>query len=88
MRENTVDAAKEKHVPIIEKKGNTYTVKVGIVAHPMEENHYIEFIELQTEARIYHAFLDPGKKPEAAFDVNGKVLGARAYCNIHGLWKS
>jgi superoxide reductase len=88
MRENSVDAVKEKHVPIIAKQGNSYTVKVGIVAHPMEEKHYIEFIELRTEARVYRAFLDPGKKPEAAFDVNGKVLGARAYCNIHGLWKS
>jgi superoxide reductase len=88
LKENSVDAAKEKHVPVIEKNGNTYTVKVGSVAHPMEEKHYIEFIELLTEARVYRAFLSPGKKPEAVFDVHGKVLGARAYCNVHGLWKS
>jgi len=88
LKENSVDAAKEKHVPVIEKNGNVYTVKVGSVPHPMEKEHYIEFIELLTEARVYHAFLDPGKKPEATFTVEGKVIGAREYCNIHGLWKS
>ena len=88
LKENTVEAAVEKHVPVIEKQGTTYTVKVGSVAHPMEEKHYIEFIELMTEARVYHAFLDPGKPPQASFDVSGEVTGARAYCNIHGLWKS
>lgn len=87
-KENTVDAALEKHVPVIEQEGNTFTVKVGSVEHPMEENHYIEFIELLTEARVYRAFLNPGKKPQAAFDVQGTVIGARAYCNLHGLWKS
>lgn len=88
LKENSVDAAKEKHVPVIEKKGDRYAVNVGSIAHPMEEKHYIEFIELFTEARVYRAFLDPGKKPQAEFDVHGKVLGARAYCNVHGLWKS
>lgn len=88
LKENTVDASKEKHVPVIEVKGNTYTVKVGSVPHPMEETHYIEFIELLTESRVYRAYLDPGKKPEAEFDIHGKVLGAREYCNIHRLWKS
>ena len=88
LKENSVEAALEKHVPVIEHKGSTYTVQVGSVAHPMEEKHYIEFIELVTEARVYRAFLDPGKKPMAEFDVHGKVLGARAYCNVHGLWKS
>ena len=86
--ENTVDAAVEKHVPVIEKSGNTYTVKVGSVPHPMEEKHHIEFIELITEARVYRAHLDSGKSAEASFDVNGEVLFARAYCNLHGLWKS
>jgi superoxide reductase len=88
LKENSVDAAVEKHVPVIERSGTTYTVKVGSVTHPMEEKHYIEFIELVTEARVYRAYLDPGKKPEASFEVNGPVLGAREYCNIHGLWKS
>ena len=88
LKENTVDAAVEKHVPVIEKNGNIYTIKVGQVAHPMEENHHIEFIELLTEARVYRACLTPGKPAEAAFDINGDVKGARAYCNMHGLWKS
>ena len=88
LQENTVDAAIEKHVPVLEKSGDTVTVKVGSVAHPMEEQHYIEFIELVTEARSYHAFLDPGKSAEASFDIKGDVLFARAYCNLHGLWKS
>jgi len=88
MKENSVDAAKEKHVPVIEKKGDTYRVKVGSTAHPMEEKHYIEFIELMTEQRTYRAFLSPGKEPQAEFVVHGKVIGARALCNIHGLWKS
>lgn len=88
LKANTVDAAKEKHVPVIEVKGNTYTVKVGSVPHPMEEKHYIEFIELLTESRVYRAYLEPGKKPEAEFEIHGKVLGAREYCNIHGLWKN
>ncbi len=87
-QENTVDAAVEKHVPVIEQSGNTCTVKVGSVAHPMEEKHYIELIELHTESRVYQAYLDPGKAPEATFDINGEITGARAYCNIHGLWKS
>jgi len=85
---NTVDAAKEKHVPVIEKKGDTYTVQVGSVEHPMEEKHYIEFIELHTEARVYRAYLSPGKRPLASFDIHGKVTGAMEYCNVHGLWKS
>jgi superoxide reductase len=88
LKENSVDAAKEKHVPVIEKKGDSYTVKVGSLAHPMEEKHYIEFIELMTENRIYRAFLSPGKEPQAEFEVHCKVIGARALCNIHGLWKS
>ncbi len=88
MQENSMDAAVEKHIPVLEKNGDTMTVKVGSVAHPMEEQHYIEFIELITEARSYHAFLDPGKSSEASFDIKGDVLSARAYCNLHGLWKS
>ena len=88
LKENTVDAAVEKHVPVIEKSGNTYTVKVGSVPHPMEEKHYIEFIELITEARVYRAHLSPGKPAEASFDIKGEVLFAREYCNMHGLWKS
>ena len=85
---NKVDAAVEKHVPIIEKDGDMVTVSVGSVAHPMEESHYIEFIQLVTEARTYTAHLDPGKEPKASFDTKGDVVSARAYCNLHSLWKS
>jgi superoxide reductase len=87
-KENSVDAAIEKHVPVIQKKDNTYTVKVGSVAHPMLDEHYIEFVEIFTEARVYRAFLNPGENPEASFDIKGDVKSARAYCNLHGLWKS
>ncbi|MCP4629034.1 MAG: desulfoferrodoxin [bacterium] len=88
LQENSVDAALEKHVPVIEKSGSVVTVKVGSVAHPMEENHYIEFIELHTASRVYHAHLKPGKTAEASFDINADVRYARAYCNLHGLWKN
>ena len=88
MKENTVDAAKEKHVPVIEKKGSSVTVKVGSVEHPMEEKHYIEFIEVMTDAKIYRQYLKPGGKPAATFEIEGDVITAREYCNLHGLWKS
>jgi len=87
MVENTVDASKEKHVPVIEKSGNKVTVKVGSVAHPMEGKHYIEFIELMADGKVYRKFLKPGEKPEATFEVTAAKLAAREYCNLHGLWK-
>ena len=86
MTENTVDAAKEKHVPVIEDQGNGYLVKVGEVAHPMEAKHYIEWIELIADSKAYRQFLKPGDKPEAFFEVTGGSVSAREYCNIHGLW--
>jgi superoxide reductase len=85
--ENTVDAAKEKHVPVIERNGDTVTVKVGSVAHPMEEKHYIEWIELIADGRSYKKFLKPGDKPEAIFMCKAEKLSAKEYCNLHGLWK-
>jgi superoxide reductase len=86
-KENTVDAAKEKHVPVIEKTGEaTIIVKVGSVPHPMEEKHYIEWIELIVDGRACRKFLKPGQKPEAQFDVIGKEITVREYCNLHGLW--
>jgi len=88
MKENTVDAAKEKHVPIIETTDTGATVKVGQVAHPMEDKHYIEWIEINADGKVYRAFLDPGGKPETMFDISATSIIARAYCNIHGLWKS
>jgi superoxide reductase len=88
MQENTVDASKEKHVPVIEKSGNGYLVKVGAVAHPMEEKHYIEWIELLADGKAYRQFLKPGDKPEAFFAVEATQVTAREYCNVHGLWKA
>ncbi|GAB4029914.1 MAG: desulfoferrodoxin [Elusimicrobiota bacterium] len=86
--ENTTDAAKEKHVPVIEKTANGYKVKVGSVTHPMEEKHYIEWIELIADGVSYRKFLKPGEKPEAEFCVDAVKVEAREYCNLHGLWKA
>jgi len=88
MLENTVDAAKEKHVPVIEKTDKGILVKVGSVAHPMEEKHYIEWIELLADGKAYRQFLKPGGKPEALFEIKADKVSAREYCNIHGLWKA
>ena len=85
--ENTVDAAKEKHVPVVEKIAGGFKVKVGSVPHPMEEKHYIEWIEVIADGKAYRQFLNPGEAPEAFFPVKGEFT-AREYCNIHGLWKS
>ncbi len=88
LTENTVDAAKEKHVPVIEKVEGGYKVTVGSVAHPMEEKHYIEWIELIADGKAYRQFLNPGEKPEATFAVTAASVSAREYCNLHGLWKA
>ena len=84
--ENTVDAATEKHVPVIEETADGVTVKVGSVAHPMEESHYIEWIEVISDDKVCRKFLKPGEKPEATFKCESGVT-AREYCNLHGLWK-
>ncbi len=86
--ENTVDAAKEKHVPVVEKVDGGVKVKVGDVAHPMEEKHYIEWIEIIADGKSYKQFLEPGQIPEATFSVDASDVTARAYCNLHGLWKA
>ena len=86
--ENTVDAAKEKHVPVVEKIDGGYKVSVGSIAHPMEEKHYIEWIELISGDTAYRQFLNPGGTPEAVFMVEATDVTAREYCNLHGLWKS
>jgi superoxide reductase len=86
--ENTVDASKEKHVPVIEKTANGYKVKVGSVEHPMEEKHYIQWIQLTADGKEYFQHLKPGMKPEAEFCIEAKQVTAREYCNLHGLWKS
>jgi len=88
MSENTVDAAKEKHVPIIEKIPGGYEVKVGSVPHPMEEKHYIEWIELVAGGKSYFQYLQPGEAPKAIFMIDAADVSAREYCNLHGLWKA
>jgi len=88
LTENTTDAATEKHVPIIKKTETGVIVKVGDVPHPMEEAHYLEWIELFVGGKQYRKFLKPGDAPLVEFKVEGEVDYARAYCNLHGLWKS
>ncbi|MBE9522964.1 MAG: desulfoferrodoxin [Proteobacteria bacterium] len=85
--ENTVDAAKEKHVPVVEKIADGFKVKVGEVAHPMEEKHYIEWIEVIADGKAYRQFLNPGEAPEATFMIEAEQVTAREFCNLHGLWK-
>jgi superoxide reductase len=88
MNENTVDAAKEKHVPVIEKIDGGVRVKVGAVAHPMEEKHYIQWIEIIADDKIYRRYLKPGDTPEAEFKIAADKIIAREYCNLHGHWKA
>jgi superoxide reductase len=85
--EKTADAATEKHVPVIEKIDSGYKVKVGSVPHPMQEEHYIEWIELLADGKAYRQFLSAGDAPEAIFNAEADSVGAREYCNVHGLWK-
>jgi superoxide reductase len=87
-KENSVDAAKEKHVPVIEKTADGFKVKVGSVAHPMEEKHWIEWVELIVDGKVYRQFLKPGQSPEATFCIKADKVAAREYCNLHGLWKA
>ncbi len=84
--EKTADAATEKHVPAIEKIDGGYKVTVGSTLHPMEEKHYIEWIELLADGKAYRQFLNPGDAPEAVFNVTDDSATAREHCNVHGLW--
>ena len=86
--ENTVDAAKEKHVPVIEMADGQITVKVGSVPHPMEEKHYIQWVELIADGKAYLQFLKPGEEPKAVFALTATHVTAREYCNLHGHWKA
>ena len=86
-KENTTDAAQEKHVPVVEKTDFGYRVKVGSVEHPMLDEHYIQWIELLTPKSVLRCELKPGCKPETSFFTNEECLCAIAYCNLHGLWK-
>lgn len=88
MTENTVDAAKEKHVPVVEKTANGFKVTVGSTLHPMEAKHYIEWVEIIADGKSYRQFLNPGQEPVAEFCVQAEQVTAREYCNLHGLWKA
>lgn len=88
MVENTVDAAKEKHVPVVEKTAQGIKVTVGSTLHPMEEKHYIEWIEVIADGKSCKQFLKPGGQPTAEFRIQADNVVVREYCNIHGLWKA
>ncbi|MBN1544015.1 desulfoferrodoxin [Candidatus Woesearchaeota archaeon] len=85
---NTADAAQEKHVPVIKKTKTSVKVKVGSRKHPMEEKHYIEWIEIIADGKVYRQYLRPGDRPQAQFKVAAENVVAREYCNLHGLWKA
>ena len=86
--ENTVDASKEKHIPVIEETPSGVKVKVGSIPHPMEDKHYIEWIQIVTDHKACRHFLKPGENPECSFEVpKSSILNAREYCNLHYLWK-
>ena len=86
LSENTVEASKEKHVPVVEKTAAGWKVKVGSVPHPMEEKHFIQWIELIADGNSCPKFLKPGEAPEAEFALKADKVTAREYCNLHGLW--
>lgn len=86
LEEKIEEQGREKHLPVIEKTDEGITVKVGSVPHPMEEKHYIEWIELVDDSIAYRKFLRPGQTPEAFFEIRADQIEAREYCNIHGLW--
>lgn len=89
LAENTVDAAVEKHIPVITDLGDKIEVKVGSVPHPMEAKHYITFIEVLTDTKVIRKELKPGDEPKAIFNIKmDKVKEVREYCNVHGLWKA
>ena len=87
---NTVDAAREKRLPVVKAEGSAVTVEIGSVAHPMLEQHYIEFIILETSEGIQKKDLKPGDAPKAVFALapGEKAVAAYAYCNLHGFWKT
>jgi len=88
LKAGSTDAATEKHVPVVKKTAEGYKVIVGSVAHPMEDKHYIEWIQVIADGKSYRKFLEPGQPPEAAFAIEAKEITAREYCNLHGLWKA
>ena len=86
---NTVEASGEKHIPVVTVEGNTVTVNVGSVDHPMQDVHYIEWVQLITESGVQHKALKPGEAPNVVFHLaEDKPVAVYAYCNLHGLWKT
>ena len=85
-KENSVDAAKEKHVPVVEKIDGGYKVKVGSVPHPMTPEHYIQVIEIIADGQVLRQTLSPTDQPEAVFMPTATKVTAREFCNLHGLW--
>lgn len=89
LQENTVEASKEKHIPVIEISEDSVTVKVGSTEHPMDANHYIEWIEVECNGNVIKKYLQPGEAPNMVINIAEAIITkARAYCNIHGLWSS
>lgn len=88
LQEKKGGEGQEKHKPVIERLSNGVIVRVGEIIHPMNSDHYIEWIEVLTEHRVYRKHLEPGMYPEAEFFLEAEHIQARAYCNVHGLWKS
>lgn len=88
LEEKTGDEGQEKHVPVIERTETGVKVKVGSIPHPMEENHYIEWIEIIADGKTYRKFLKPVDAPEAEFCVKAGKIEAREYCSVHGLWRA
>ena len=88
MEEQTADQSTEKHVPVIEQTDEGTKVTVGSTLHPMKEEHFIEWIELNTGDKSYRQYLKPGQDPIAVFPVKDAGASAREFCNVHGLWKS
>ncbi len=84
----STEEGKEKHLPVVEKLNNGIKVKVGSTPHPMEEQHYIEWVEVISNRKAYRQFLKPTDAPEVTFEVSADDLTVREYCNIHGLWKT
>ncbi len=86
---NTVEASNEKHLPVVDISGNTLTATVGSIEHPMEEEHFIEWICVKTANGVLAKRLTPGKKPSASFCIaDEKPESVLEYCNLHGLWET
>lgn len=90
MDERSEDQGLEKHVPVVRRDGSEVVVTVGDVLHPMDDDHFIEFIELIVDGNSYVRYLSPGDKPEVVFCIpeNAEDVYAREYCSLHGLWRS